>query len=611
MPTPGGFGATQVRAAEQRRATFLQAVRRGRPLNDAAVEAGWKVGPKGCNTYWKARTRWPDWAAQVDAALAQHHTARAMAVGGDPAVALAGPLEYANPDTLQELNRLWDGTFKTFRPIFLGRESPWFHLQAVNIIEEIIGAGMRNAGLKLTDPVPLGTNLSFGGSVTLLLWPPEHGKTALWEDADNYLLSRFPWFHIVVGSEKQTHSAKVLKFVRERFEDDAPGFELLRDYFGPFAPRTGEKHNQAWANTHFDVYKKPRGAARDYSMAAIGMGSSIVGTRAHLLQVDDPQSRKSLPQTESLVEQFRQDWLSRPGITGFTVILMNRVGEDDFPSKLIDEGIVDNVIKVRAWDDRYGWAWPERYSPADYARLRRNVGQDAWERNYLQRGTPLKSMTFSDRHFAKARNGLRSFLHRPPRNPAGGPARVAIGVDPGYGTTAITAAALEPTKLRVLDCHTLHDLTAPEQILRFLEDQLITYTVPGVSKVEFVVVETKAFQQGFITDDRFRELQATYGFTTIPHLTGGEKMDEDIGIPQMALSYLRGEIDLPDADDASRARFDRFYAEHKRWRPYVKGKDLRQDRVMSTWFVWMYWRRQRRVLATDPSSFRFRGLPSR
>ena len=52
----------------------------------------------------------------------------------------------------------WDGTFQSFRSKYFGNLSPWFHIKAIEAYEN-------------TPP----------GNITLLLWPPEHGKTPLAE----------------------------------------------------------------------------------------------------------------------------------------------------------------------------------------------------------------------------------------------------------------------------------------------------------------------------------------------------------------------------------------------------------------------------------------------
>ena len=579
------------RRGREKRQAFLKAIGDGMNVAEATRHVGWK----NKSAYAAARRAWPDFAAAVDVARADRHI---------PTVAAINHPIHAG-EHHRPMDDGWDGTFAGFRRTYLNRVSPWFHVRAANLIENIVVNAYQKAGLSPHQPLPPGAELDFGGKVVLILWPPEHGKTAFWEDFDTYALSRWPWFRITVGSERSRHSEKVCEFVRSRLEHDAPGFARMRARFGPYAPPPGRaRQSQPWNRTFFNVQKKPWAGERDNSMTALGMSGSVIGTRADLLQVDDPQSRKSLNRTPELVDVFTQDWLSRPGPTGLTVILMNRVGPDDFPQSLIDRGIVDDVIRVPVWDPDKGWAWPERYSHQHYLKMRRNVGEEAWERNYMQRGLAARSMSFRPDHIEPCKNPLRSVTHPPPK-PEQGAAVVGIGVDPGYGTTAMTAGAHEPTKYRILNIVQQRELTRPEQMYLMLEDLLATYCVEGMSWVQYVTVETKAFQQGFITDDRFVELQRRYGFECIPYSTGKEKHDEDIGVPQMATSMLRHEFDFPDADDVSRRVMQPFYDECYRWRPGISGSKLRQDTVMSTWFDWLTWRRRRRSELANTSQFSF------
>jgi hypothetical protein len=583
--------------AKKRRSEFVEFLHKGYSVLDACHAVGWAHR----NAYFAARKAYPDFAAACDVAKID-------------ALANANVAPATNKDIRAGRNHneamvdSWDGTFASFREVYLGRKSPWFHVWAANEIEAVVTRAYRDAGLTVHAEIPrelYQNGLDFGGFVLLLLWPPEHGKTAFWEDFDTYALCRWPWFRITVGSEKARHGEKVLEFVRSRLEPDAPGLGRMRARFGPFAPPPG-RSGQAWNRTFFDVAKKPKGLGgnRDYSMAALGMGGSVIGTRADLLQVDDPQSRKSLNRTAELVDVFTQDWLSRPGPTGFTVVLMNRVGPDDFPQALMDRGIVDKVITVPVWDPDKGWAWPERYTHQHYMKMRRNVGEEAWERNYMQRGLTARTMTFRPDQLEPCKNPLRSVVEAPQRE-GGGEVSIGIGIDPGYGTTAMAVAQHDPTKYRMLGIHSRRELTRTEQMFAMLEDLLVTYCVEGRCWVRTVTVETKAFQRGFVTDDRFLELVRRFGFEVIPHMTGAEKTDEDIGVPQMATSMLRQEFDFPDGDEVSRTMFGPLYEEFFKWRPGISGAKLRQDLVMAVWFDWMSWRRHRRGGLASPSDFSF------
>jgi hypothetical protein len=101
-----------------------------------------------------------------------------------------------------------------------------------------------------------------------------------------------------------------------------------------------------------------------------------------------------------------------------------------------------------------------------------------------------------------------------------------------------------------------------------------------------------------------------YGFRVREHLTGVNKYDETIGVPSMALSFMRGEIDIPYADDKStRHMVDQFLRQLKAWRPLKRGTRLRQDQVMAFWFIWILWRQRKQSFDVDTSQFDYKGLP--
>jgi hypothetical protein len=532
-------------------------------------------------TYTNWRYRYPDWGALVDVVVGEHRDKHRKSRG--MAANVVNAVE-------------WDGSFGDFRRVFLGREvSPWFHLRAVDAIEA-------------AEP----------GSITLFLWPPGHAKTSLIEDYCTFLLCTKPQTLITVGSEKEAHSRKLIGLVKSRLEPDTPGFEVMRRKFGPFAPPwgAGEHQTQPWGAGFFNVYRKPQGNDRDYSMAALGMGGSVIGTRCDLLIADDPQSRKSVNRTDELVDIFRQDWLSRPmaggsdDSPGKTVVIMNRVGDQDFAQKLMDEGIVDKVIRVRADqnpDPAKKWAWPEKYTDADYERMRRNVGPEAWSRNFLQIARPPGSQTFTKEMVANCANPVRSILHDPPSGDHGA-LRVEISCDPGYGICAVAAAGFTSKRMIMLDTQSIPNLVSPEQIWDVIEGQIHQFNVEGHSVVSDVVIEANAFQKGMISDERSREMRRRFGVNVIPHQTNVNKNDPEIGVPQMAMAMNRHDIDFPAWDEVSRKRFANLYEQLYTYRAYVKGSKLVMDEVMTMWFLWRRWRATRQVQRIDSSSFNFTPL---
>jgi hypothetical protein len=343
---------------------------------------------------------------------------------------------------------VWDHTFAGFRSEFLGRHSPWFHVELCDRIDEVAG-----------------------GDIMLVIWPPEHGKTSLFEDRCTMDLCVDPTIRITVGKAKIDFAKMFLNTVRNRLQPDVLEYWKLRERFGPFAPLQGKNaHGQAqtWSAEAFNLFKRRLGDERDFNMQALGMGSDVAGTRTDRLLVDDPQSRKTLNLSDQILETLRDDWFSRPGVTGSTSILMNVVGDGDIAELLIDDEVCDHVTVLKAYDpERYEalgprpnkdgemvvspFLWPERYSEEDYDRLRRNAGPEGWARKYQQDWRPAVGRTFNQDMIDKCKNPLRKLEHPPPKHPDGREAEVAVALDPAFKRTAVGSAAFEPTIMRVLD----------------------------------------------------------------------------------------------------------------------------------------------------------------
>ena len=354
--------------------------------------------------------------------------------------------------------------------------------------------------------------------------------------------------------------------------------------FGPFVPQnqSGRKTAQSWGADYFDVFKKQRHDERDYSMVGLGWRSKIAGTRTDHLHIDDIQSRVSLNLTEQMFEVFRQDWLTRPGENGRTTINGTRVGEDDFYERVMEEIDSDllQVIKfpaiITGKNGEPEPLWPEMFTMEKLDRIRRKVGEDAWSRNYMQEPSSSMSATFTDDAIQKCLNPLRSVNHEPPK-----------------------------------DCFIREDtgLTRNEQILSVVEEAVLQCMRNGAS-VSDVVIEAMVFQKGLSRDERLIEMTQRYGFRVREHLTGVNKYNETIGVPSMALSFMRGDIDIPYADDKStRHMVDQLIRQLKAWRPLKRGTRLRQDQVMALWFIWILWRQRKQSFDVDSSQFNFKGLP--
>lgn len=537
-----------------RRANFLELVKEGHTIAQALAHP--TVGVTQ-SAYKKWRERDKHFAADVDIARA----------GKDSVVGE------------------WNGSNASFAQTYFGTSFAWFQLLFIQELER-------------TPP----------GNILMALWPPEHGKTTTYENYAGMKLATNPEWRGTVASENLTIAQKIVGRIKNRMEPEGPYPKFVSDW-GPFKPQTGmgtgNKVSQPWGATYFNVFKKQTHDERDYSMMALGMGSSIVSTRTDHLHVDDVQSTKTLGQTDKIMTWFRQDALSRPGEHGITTIAGTRVGEDDFYERLMDDGELDGILKVIKFkaimtDYETGEQtplWPERYTLDMLDRQRRKVGQDAWDRNYMQApGSSNTNRTFTDQAIERSLSPLISLQHPCTRGNL-----VYVGLDPALGgNNVVIACEVSPEgQLIVRRIREDTGLLQNEQIMGCLGD-VVQWCNIGGGRVSDVVIESMVFQRGLARDERLQDLAYYWGFACREHLTGWNKYDENIGVASMVSSFLSGEIVLPWAeDDLTRTEIGELIRQLKAWKPGKRGTKLRQDRVMALWFVWILW--QSRWKSSDPN----------
>lgn len=571
-----GFATARLAAAhvrfEERNAKMrrlIQLIEEGEPLQDACDQIGMsKI------TYRTWRSRYPEFCRDFDAARQR---------GKNRVV------EY-------------DGSFISFREFYLGMQTTAFQRRMVDAIEA-----------------------ARPGEVTMILIPPEHGKTTLLEDWCTYKLVGDRSFRVTVASETVDHGIKILGRVKERFEADGPTPFLVRD-FGVLKP---DERDEVWGAKRFNIAGKIQiSDERDYSMSAIGITGRVQGTRSDLMLLDDMQDVKSLELSDKYFDLVVQSFLSRPSMFGRTVIIGTRVGEWDVYRKLMDAQIPDHLVTIPAhlesqstvaWnfdtkvkpnqDDPSTWApegvkflWPDKYDfqapgevPVDdlhrfrYAALRFRVGEQTWWRVYQQRPEASSQMTFDGATTDHMLDTTRSVTGTPrPRDD--GPAKICISLDPAIGGgNGVLAAAHYKDHMEVLHCKLDYSLTKYSQIIDLVEEECYAWSGPE-SVVAIVVVEDKAFQKGLMRDDRLIEVQRRFGFRLVPNTTGKEKADPDIGVPGMPMSMVRQEITIPWADPKSVENMEQLLQHLHIWRPGVPGNKLPQDLTMALWFNWRQWR---------------------
>lgn len=448
-------------------------------------------------------------------------------------------------------------------------------------------------------------------------------NTTLFEDYASMKLATDPEYRITVGCEAQGLSRRILGRIKNRMEENGP-FKKYVQQFGPFVPQNmdGNASRQTWSQDYFNVYKRRGFDERDYNMVGIGFGSNIAGSRTDHLHCDDLQSLKTIAQTEKMVETFRQDWLSRPGETGITTINGTRVADGDIYEKLEEHFSGEDFFRVvrlpaivkdhTTGEERPLWPRdpdsPHKqkgYTMEMLDRLRKKVGEDAWSRNYMQKPRAQGLGTFTVDIVDRCLNPDRGIDDPLPDN---GP--IYIGLDPALGgINCLTAWQVSSKKLYLVAIQEDRGLARNEQIMDGLESMVLRMQGLG-GNVTDVVIEAMNFQRGLARDERLQEMAVRYGFSLREHLTGVNKYDPDIGVPSMTSTFIKKEIDMPwKADERTRELVGEFREQHLRWKPGVKGNVLRQDMVMSEWFVWILWQSRRRNHLAAGTNFKGSGLP--
>jgi hypothetical protein len=449
-----------------------------------------------------------------------------------------------------------------------------------------------------------------GGSFIMILLPPEWGKTTLIEDYICYKLALDPDFRCVHISQSQGHARKVVGRIQRRMLDTESPYVQK---FGPF--KSDERIETKPWNAGFFTVARSTHDERDYSLEAKGAGSQIQGARAEIIFLDDIQSRNTLNLTPKLLDYIRQEIITRPGKTGKVVMVGTRVEFHDIYEAILNEDIVDKLVKIPAIDpetkqsnfppafdadghpildekgNQLGW------SLEDLAKRHGKVGDTIWDRTYLQQPESTMGPPFPEEVL---RNSLDFSRGLGPQYVTAG--RIA-GVDPALGgVAAFVVCGYDSLRLHVLDVLGISGLSTYDQLFAQIEQWSQRYNPESWS------IETESFQKGLVNDKRVLDLAERYGFSPIPHITHGRKFDAVIGVASMAGAFARGEIRLPYGDEHARQETDKLLTELRNWRPDVPTKMLKQDRVMALWFTYVRWTQIRANIMASQDMWKRAGL---
>lgn len=553
------FGAeasmSEIQGAEKREALVV-AVRNGMTVTKAQQSQGVLA-----STYSKWRQRFPEWAIRMDGARHERNLRD-------------GTVKQPQADKPD---------FVEFRRHYFGYETYKHHQQIVNAIES-------------TPP----------GGFTMILVPPEAGKTTLIEDWLCYQIALDPNHRILLCTEAGTQgqAQKMLGTVKERLTDpdatnpDAQYPLHIREFlarYGPFRDDQEDK-DKPWNANYIKVHRAS--GRRDYTLQCCGWRSKVYGSRCDTLVFDDVQSSDSINLTENILHRMRGTFFSRVNQNGKMVYIGTRNAVGDVPEKLIESGAIDQLVIIEALDVDGNSYCPEMWPPDKLAQKRALVMEPAWWCNYMQNPRQAEHATFDLDLLVEARDPTIRVCQVPADN------RVVLGLDPALGGhTALSATAWTPDKLTVVDMWDQPDLTRNEEIFSMVADYARRY------RPSELVVEINSLQRGIARDDRMRQIATAHGFVISEHETNQTKWEHEFGVAAMAGSFIRREIVFPDETEFCRRRLGPLVDQLERWRPNVPARLLRQDMVMALWFPWRRWMEYRESSKIDEMTWQAAGVP--
>lgn len=573
--------------SEAKKAAFVALIVEGASKSQALAEISVPM-----NTYASWRRKDDDFRARVDAATGGKLRSRPV-------------------------DRKWAGSIIEGRKTFFGFDSYYHHVKIIQAIEE-------------TPPM----------GITLVLLPPEHGKSTVIADWISLKIGQVPNIRVAYVSEGLGLARKAARRQKMRMTVISAANAAYLARFGPFHEEGSDK---PWTADYFVVDKSDHDE-QDYTFEARGWKSAIAGSRVDVLVIDDIQSRKSLNATGEMLETFRQDFVSRVGKEGRIIVIGTRVGEEDVYQGLIDQGIVSRIVMLPATEvgvevacplverrynelldgrDEADFTQDERVdlkllaqkacggdegppafrdgSPIPHERplcpemwdahqlavRRGQVDEVAWWRNYQQNPRKAGDLTFTEQMMDDAKDLFRVKGERT----LFGPTLHLAGLDPSLtGGNAFVVADGNFQSLQILDCVMKFGMARTEAIL----EQIDSYW--KMHRFTDLVIEVNAFQKALGNDARLVNLARLRGFRTHPHTTGLNKLDETFGVAAMATSFAVGEIRIPYGDQHTRDIVTPLINQLLNWRPLVATKKIRQDLVMALWFAWLRWMNRRKGL---------------
>lgn len=438
----------------------------------------------------------------------------------------------------------------------------------------------------------------FGDRVrTIILQPPEHGKTSAMEEFCVWAICKNPDVkirYVCVSrdvAKQRLYRIRELLTSREAYEGRER--DVVKEW-GPFDPKTSlSTKSNPWSGEQLYVAGRTAGLQRDPTVQALGIGSAIQGARCDIIILDDiadDRNQRYPGERQKQLQWLAQQVIPRlPPLGGILVIIGTRVQPDDIYADLLRGDTFDVLAQPAIVDEEAGLTlWPEHWSLEALQKRREEVvdtyGEAIWYFTYQQQAVGVPDAPFQ----YDALQACKDMTKQAGQWESGW--FVSVGVDPAKeGTMAVVATGLDRRSghRHIIDCIAQKGVRDIDEARGLILGAVKNY------RAQVLVIE-QASQQGFFYNDRVLLGEtATLGCRVRAEQTQTEKYDRDWGIEACAALFnvvlqnpAAKRYHIPWLGADSQAVMRPLLDELAAWRPSPGQRSRRKtDRVMALWLA--------------------------
>ena len=428
----------------------------------------------------------------------------------------------------------------------------------------------------------------------LLLTPPRHGKSEILIRWYWWLLVMYPNHQIGWIGANEKLAGSMGKKLRATFEHN----KAMNDELLPPGKIFGsERTSKPWTDNEFTLDTRTDKTLKAASFTALGATSTLAGRDMDEIGIDDLEERKTVA-TEELRQKSREkhsEAMERKEDHTGVCTIASRQHLDDIPSRLMNQHGAQKW-RIKSYSahsddceldpedsighDTNGCVLFPEVRPYRWLLEQKEETEDLglpgrFQLRYLQKAVPIEGTIFDiplirDRALDRSR-----IAGKMDQLPAG---RMIAGLDPApRGNQAAFCWLWTPKTQYMVDLEVQQGggIAGALAIMRDWHNRF------GLTDWYY---EDNAGQVEFFRDPRFFELRSDLGLNILPHTTGKNKHDPELGISSMAPDYHSGYINLPYGDPESRRKVNLLLGELELWTDGGIAKRGKSDIKMGSWF---------------------------